>query len=95
MAAAHAPRIPLPKSWNEHVRAAVLQGISLAQFSPAHARGRAAYSLDARIRSASRCDRLQQEVVRLREEIRIKDAPWAVSSLAIDPIIPPQIGWPF
>jgi putative transposase len=74
MATARALRIPLPKSWNEYVRSAVLHVISLAQFSLAHARGRAAYSLDAQTRQAARCDRLQQEVVRLREEIRIKDA---------------------
>ena len=77
MATARALRIPLPKSWNEHVRSAVLQAISLAQFSLAHARGRAAYSLDAQTRQATQYDRLQQEVVGLREEIRIKDARMA------------------
>lgn len=74
MATARDLRIPLPKPWNEYVRSAILQVISLAQFSLSHVRGRAAYSLDAQTRSAARCDRLQQEVVRLREEIRIKDA---------------------
>ena len=77
MAAARAPRIRLPKSWNEYVRSAVLHVLSLAQFSLAHARGRAAYSLDARVRWAARYDRLRQENAQLREEVRIKDARMA------------------
>jgi hypothetical protein len=72
-----APRIPLPKGWTHHVREAVLHVISLAHFALAHARGRAAYCLDARVRLAARCERLQQEVAGLREELGIKDARMA------------------
>ena len=67
------PRIPLPKGWSDHVRAATLHVISLAQFALAHARGRAAYRLDASVRLAAQDDGHRQEVALLREELRIKD----------------------
>jgi len=77
MAASLAPRIPLPKGWTHHAREAVLHVISLAHFALAHAQGRASYCLDERVRLAAQCDRLQQEVAVLREELRIKDARMA------------------
>ena len=49
------PRIPLPKSWPTHVRAAILHVIALAQFATAHTRSWAANSVNARIRLRSKC----------------------------------------
>ena len=69
------PRIPLPKSWNTHLRSAVLHVISLAQFAAAYTRGWAANSINARMRLRTDRDRLNQELAQLREELRIKDAP--------------------
>ena len=44
------PSIPLPRSWTSHVKSAILQVISLAQFTMAHTRGRAAKGPNSRIR---------------------------------------------
>ena len=73
-AKSQAPTIPLPRTWPESVKSAVLHVISLAQFAAAHTRGWAANSVNARVRLKAENDRLQQEVQLLREEIRIKDA---------------------
>ena len=77
MALPSAPRIRLPKGWPGHIGEAILHVISLAQFALAQVRGRASCRLDARIRLAAQCDRLQQEVALLHEELRIKDARMA------------------
>ena len=68
-----APTIPLPRTWPESVKSAVLHVISLAQFAAAHTRGWSANSPNARIRLTGKSDRDQQEVQLCREEIRIKD----------------------
>ena len=68
------PRIPLPKSWPIHVRAAILHVIALAQFATAHTRSWAANSVNARIRLQAERDRAVQELALQREETRIKDA---------------------
>ena len=73
----HAPNVPLPKHWNKHVKAGVLHVISLAQYATACTRSWAADSRNARMRLTAEKDRLEQELARLREEIRIKDARMA------------------
>ena len=54
MSAQTEPRIPLPKSWNKHVRSSLLHVISLAQFAVAYTRGWAANSINPRLRQKSR-----------------------------------------
>lgn len=66
--------LPLPKGWPRRVRSAVVQTISLAQFSLTAARAVTANSINARIRLKEEIDRLQQEISLLREELRIKDS---------------------
>ena len=63
----------LPKNWKRYVKSAVLNVVSLAQFSITYARGWAANSINARIRLKAENDRLREEVALLREEMRIKD----------------------
>jgi putative transposase len=67
------PKIPLPKGWKKQVRSAVLHVISLAQYAAAYTRGWAADSTNARVRLKTELDRANQELLLLREEIRIKD----------------------
>jgi hypothetical protein len=71
-------RIPLPELWPTHVRSAILHVISLAQFATAHTRGWAANSINVRIRMKAERDRALEELSRLREEMRIKDARMAI-----------------
>jgi len=66
--------IPLPTGWPRRVRSAVVHTISLAQTSLTHARSVAANSINARIRLKAEVDRLRQEILLLREELRIKDS---------------------
>jgi cell division protein FtsB len=73
----NAPKIALPRSWKDNVKSAMLHVISLAQFGMAYTRGWAANSINARIRLKAKCERLEQQVARLTEEIRIKDARMA------------------
>jgi hypothetical protein len=68
------PTIPLPKSWTKQIRSAVLHVISLAQYAAVYARAWAADSTNARVRLTAERDRANQELLLLREEIRIKDA---------------------
>jgi hypothetical protein len=82
-------RIPLPKSWPIHVRSAILHVISLAQFTTAHTRSWAANSINARIRLKVERDRAMEELSRLREEMRIKDARMAIISPHRRPHYPP------
>ena len=77
MSAQTEPRIPLPKSWNKHVRSSLLHVISLAQFAVAYTRGWAANSINPRLRQKSQLQRLTAIVALLREEIRVKDARMA------------------
>ena len=73
MSAQSVPRIPLPKSWNKHVRSAILHVISLAQYSTVYTRSWAADSRNARVRLRAENDRLRQELGLRCEELRIKD----------------------
>jgi hypothetical protein len=82
-------RIPLPKSWPAHVRAAILHVMSLAQFATAHTRGWAANSVNSRIRLQAARDRALKELSRLREELRIKDARMASINPHRRPHYPP------
>ncbi len=50
MSSQYEPRIPLPKSWNKHVRSSLLHVISLAQFAAACTRGSGAESTTTRLR---------------------------------------------
>ena len=68
------PKIPLPKGWKKPVRSAVLHVLSLAQYAAVYTRGWAADSTNARVRLKAELDRANQELLLLREEIRIKDA---------------------
>ena len=81
MSAQKPPRITLPKGWNEHVRSAVLQVISLAQYAAVYTRSWAVDSVNGRVRRRAELDRATCEISLLREEIRIKDARMA----SIDP----------
>jgi hypothetical protein len=61
--------IPLPKSWPAKVRSAMLQVVSLAEYT-------AVYTdcPRARVRFRVERDRYQEDNALLREELRIKDA---------------------
>ena len=72
-----ATRIPLPLSWNKHVRSAMLHVISLAQYAAVYTRSWAVDSMNGRVRLKAEYDRLIEETAQLREEIRIKDARMA------------------
>ena len=67
-------RIPLPKGWHRRVKSAMLHVISLTQYSMAYTRGWAVNSPIARMRLKAENDQLKQDLVLLKEEIRIKDA---------------------
>ena len=82
-------RIPLRKGWPHHVKSSVLHVISLAHFSVTQVRGWAANSINARVRLAAENDSLKQEVQRLREELRIKDARMAKIDPRRRPYYPP------
>ena len=68
------PMAHLPKKWSNHVQSAVLHVISLAQYALVEVRGWAASSFNPRLRLAAEVERLDSEVVLVREEIRLKDA---------------------
>ena len=63
----------LPKGWTKQVRSAVLHVMALSHYAIMHARGRAADSPDANVRSISETNRLHNEIQKLREQDRIKD----------------------
>lgn len=71
------PTLPLPRSWTSRVKSAILQVISLAEFTMAHTRGWAANSPNSRIRLKADLDRAHQEIALLREELRIHQARMA------------------
>jgi hypothetical protein len=64
------PSLPLFRSWTSQVKLAILQVISLSQFTMANTRGWAANSLNSRIRLKADLDRAHQEIALLREELR-------------------------
>ena len=96
--------VPLPKSWSSHVKSAILQVISLAQYTIAYTRGWAADSPNTRMRLKTELERATQEIGLLREEIRIKDVrmgqlpphrrPYYPSTerMAVLSSVPPGIG---
>ncbi len=69
--------IPLPRSWPEHVKSALLHVISMAQLAVVRARGWAANSSNSRVRLQARLEEANQEIALLNEELRIKDARMA------------------
>ncbi|MDA1052747.1 MAG: DDE-type integrase/transposase/recombinase [Planctomycetota bacterium] len=71
MSASQLTTIPLPKAWNRHVKSAVLNVISLAQYATAYTRGWAADGINARARQQAEVDRLQQELAFVNEQLRI------------------------
>ncbi len=77
MSVKKALHIPLPKAWTKHVRSAMLHVISLAQYATVYTRSWAVDSMNGRVRLKAENDRQGQEIVLLREEIRIKDARMA------------------
>ncbi len=68
------PSIPLPPSWSENVKAAIVHVISLARLSMIRTRSWAVESSNARIRLKADLEEAQNEIGLLKEEIRIKDA---------------------
>jgi hypothetical protein len=68
------PNVSLPKGWKKQVRSAVLPVLSLAQYAAAYTRSWAADSTNARVRLKAELDRANEELLLLREEIRIKNA---------------------
>lgn len=73
MSANKAPKIPVPKAWNKHVRSAMIHVISLVRFATVYTCSWAVDSINARVRLKTENIRLLQEVTLLQEEIRIKD----------------------
>ena len=71
------PEIPLPRGWQTHVKSAILQVISLAQFTLAYTRGWAGNSPNSRIHLKAHVERGDQEIGLLREELRIHKARMA------------------
>ena len=66
--------IPLPRMWPRTVKSAMLQVISLAQYTAALTRSWAVNSPIARMRLKAETERFRHRVGFLEEEIRIKDA---------------------
>ena len=83
------PEIPLPKGWGAHVKSAILHIIALAQYALTYSRSWAADSSNQRVRLKAECERLEQEVALLREEIRIKDVRMAQIDPKRRPHYPP------
>ena len=83
------PDIPVPSGWAKNVESAVLHVISLAHYAIAVARGWAANSINARVRLTAENDRLKQEALLLREDLRIKDARLAKIDQRRRPYYPP------
>src|SRR5262245_66037781 len=85
-----AVNIPLPKSWPAKVCAAMLHVVALAPYAAVYTRSWAADSRNARVRLCADKDRLRQEVMVLREELRIKDARMASLPPHRRPFYPPS-----
>jgi hypothetical protein len=82
----HRPAVRLPKGWKNRARLAVLQVISLAQYSLAVAHGQTTRRPGCRNVDGQR---LEQEVLHLPEVLRIKDARMADLPLHRRPHYPP------
>ena len=83
------PEIPLPKSWDTHVKSAILHVIALAQYALTYSRSWAADSSNQRVRLKAENDRLEQELALREEELRIKDARMNQMAPARRPHYPP------
>ena len=81
--------VPLPKTWPNHIKAAVIHTISLAHTALVCSRGWAADSRLQRVRLASELDRARTEISLRREEIRIKDIRMAKIPPRKRPFYPP------
>ena len=77
------PRIPLPKSWTQHVRIAMLHVVARAGHATAYTQSWAANSLSVRVR-------LKAENERLQEEIRIKNVRMVLITPQRRPHYPPM-----
>ncbi len=66
--------LQLPKGWCDGVKNAVIHTIALAHYAITYARGWAVNSPLQRVRLAAQLEQAQNEIVLLREEVRIKDA---------------------
>lgn len=71
-------RLPLPKSWPQNIKTAVLHVISLAHVAIVHARSFVINSPSARTRLAGDLQGSLDEISLLEEELRIKDARMAM-----------------
>ena len=80
------PDIIIPKSWPKNIKSVVLHAISLAHYAITYARGWAANSINARVRLQAKLNTAIEEIAKLREELRIKDARMA----RIDPLKRPH-----
>ena len=69
--------IIIPKSWPRDIKSTVLRVISLAHYAITYARGWAANSINARVRLQAKLNVALEEIAKLREELRIKDARMA------------------
>ncbi len=82
-----APRIPLPRTWRDCVKLAVLHAIALAHYAIVYARAWAADSINARVRLAADNDRLIEECAQLRKERRIKGFPRRAHRVSTAPLL--------
>lgn len=80
---------PLPKVWPAFVKKAVLTAISLATMAVTYSRAWCANSPLARVRLKAERDAANEEIVLLKEEIRIKDARLAAIDPRLRPLYPP------
>ena len=84
------PRTPLPKSWTQHVRIAMLHVVALAGYATAYTQSWAANSLSVRMRLKAENERLQQEIALMREEIRINNVRMVLITPQRRPHYPPM-----
>jgi putative transposase len=70
MAKPTVPPLPLPKNWPQKVRSAAVHAIALARLAVTTARGQA----DSADPGSGRVSRLTEEILLIKEEMRIKDA---------------------
>ena len=66
--------LALPRGWPRGLRSEAVHAVSIAEFALTTALGWADQSLNPRLRLRAELERLRNEVLLLREEIRIKDA---------------------
>jgi putative transposase len=83
------PTIPLPPTWPQHTKSAIVHAVALAHFVLTHVRGWCVNSRIARVRLAAECDIRREQVALLREELRIKDARMARIPARCRPHYPP------